>query len=313
MLTVDDFEDLWIPQRPYATNDFSNGIHRMAKNKALKHRWVNNNTKSLKNLIVLDIDKDHSEWHIKSLVEDEGIIPEPNFITINPATDHSQVGYFIEGFVHSDKAQRWFKNISTGLTVLSAGDPAYGFYTMRNPTHTHQRTLWGTDKLYSLGELNNYIKELSSVEYKNLSEEDCSFGRNKILFDSLRKWGYHNKRKYSSSSYWSVAIHERANELNCSLDEPLPSTEIKSLVKSVDKWIWNNFNDDTFRKIQKARSAKREVVKNANSRAFYIVSLVEEDKTITEISEILGISYGASKIAIKRSKERIFKLTDNYL
>lgn len=310
MLTKTDFTELWLPRMPKATNNFSiqPGLVSMPKKEALDYRWFNTNVTKMKNLLTVDIDMEQSEWYIKGLVEEEGILPEPSFITVNPASEHAQVGWFIEGFVKSDKSVEWFTNINKGLTALAGGDAAYGGYTMRNPTHPYQNTIWGTDHLYSLQELNTFTSKRKMFEPKISEATEMISGRNVAMFDALRKWGYRAKLRFNNYSDWSIAITERANELNFSFGSPLPHSEVKSIVNSVSRWIWNkNFNEETFRKIQTYRSHKRQVVKDAPQRAENIMVMVESGFTIKEVAENLGISYDAAKISIRRSKQRLNK------
>lgn len=307
MLTKTDFTDLWLPRMPKATNDFTTtpGLVTMPKKEALNYRWFNTNTKKLKNLMTVDIDKDQSVWYIKGLVEEQGVLPEPSFITINPASEHAQVGWFIEGYVGTTKSINWFNNINRGLTRISGGDYAYGGYTMRNPTHPYQQTVWGTDHLYTLKELNEYIKQ-PGVEPTISEETEMVAGRNVALFDALRKWSYRARLHYPTWNAWNIAITERAHELNCSFSTPLPPNELKSIINSVAKWVWNkNFNEETFRKIQSHRSRKREVVKNASERAEMIMLMVDSGFSIQEVADNLNISYNAAKISIYRSKNRL--------
>lgn len=308
MLAEADFHELWLPLKPQATSNFEeDGLVTMPRVDALKHRWFNTNTKQLKNLIMLDIDLDQSEWHIKSLVEEEGKIPEPSFVTINPASEHAQVGYFIDGFVTSEKAVDFFKHINKGLSILAGGDAAYGAHTMRNPLHEYQRTVWGTDHLYTLNELNAFASKVNKSEYKISEETEMGQGRNVALFEALRKWGYRARLQYNDYGSWVIAATERANELNFSFSQPLRHSEVRAIVASTTKWVWRKFDKETFIKIQKARSAKRAVVQNAHQRATDIMVMVEAGFSISEVAENLGISYGAAKISIRRSKERLEK------
>lgn len=309
MLTQTDFTDLWLPRTPKATNDFSTkpGLVAMPKIDALEYRWFNTNVRKIKNLLTVDVDVEQSEWYIKALVEEDGVLPEPSFITINPSSEHAQVGWFIEGFVKTEKSINWFDNINKRLTLLAGGDAAYGGYTMRNPTHPYQQTLWGTDHLYTLNELNTYTSKKKLVEYKVDETTETIIGRNVAMFDALRKWGYRARLRFTTYSSWNIALTERANELNFSLSEPLPTSEVRSIVNSTSRWVWKNFSETSFRKIQKARSNRRQVVKEAPQRAENIMAMVEAGFSIKEVAENLGISYDAAKISIRRSKERLNK------
>lgn len=304
MLTNNDFIDLWKPTFPFATDDFKNGMRRMKRENAMTKRFIETTPKKLRNLITLDIDLPESEWHLKSLIHDDGLIPEPSFITINPASEHAQVGYFVNGSIQSPKAVDFFNDISTGLQIIASGDACYGGRTMRNPLHDYQRTLWGTDKLYSLKELNEYAVKAKTFDVPVDNDTIVGSGRNEAMFEALRKWAYRERLKYTTYEAWAIAAQERGNELNFSLENPLSHSEVRAIVSSTVKWVWKNFNKETFSKIQKARSNKRAVVKNAPLRDRAILDMVEAGFTVSEIAENLNIGYNASKTAISTAKKR---------
>lgn len=304
MLNPSEFVDLWKSKRPYATDNFQNGLYRMDRELAIEKRYIETSPKTLRNIVTIDLDMNDAEWHFKGLMYDEPVMPEYSFFTINPLKGTAHANYFIEGSVQSKKALEYLKDITDRLTLLAGGDPAYGGRIMRNPLHEDQRTIWGTDHLYTLDELNEYAIKAKTHDVPINTETEAGEGRNAALFEALRKWSYRERLKYDNFNDFRVAMGERANELNFSFETPLAPSEVKTICNSTIKWVWKRFNKETFLKIQKARSHKREVVKNAPAKDKAILDMLEMGFSVTEVSENLGVSYDAAKTAIYTARKR---------
>lgn len=305
-LTPRNFNELWKPNYPFATDNFTYGMNRMPREKAIGKKYIETSPSKMRNLIVIDVDVEDSVRHLQGLILDDESIPEPSFITVNPVSSHAHVGYFIDGFASSDKARDFMADIAGNLSLLSSGDPAYGGRTMRNPLHDGQSTIWGTDHLYSFKELEAYKTEQSSTAYaKKELNEKAENGRNDALFNSLRTWGYRARLSYENLNDWDLACFERARELNFSLDTPLPANELNAIAKSVSSFIWKKFSKEQFSAIQSARRKRSPIVKEAQAKAESIMFMVEEGFTITEVAASLNISYSAAKMAIRRAKARV--------
>lgn len=305
-MNKDTFLDLYNPRFPVATNNFENGLKTKRRDTALKMRWVQTHTEHAPNLLVLDFDDENAEWTLKGLVEEEGVIPQPNFQTLNPASNHIQAGYFIEGFAGKAKTNKFFKDIHKKLKIVSNTDYAYGNYTMRNPLHPYQVTTWGTDHLYSLSELSEYTKgvRLPSAN-KGAQIPSEAWGRNHGTFEALRKYAYslYVKLKFKDDNFFEIAIYEKALELNASWAEALPLNEVRSIARSVYKWVIKNFTAEQFSKKQTYRINQRWNGQGETTAA-KMLAYREAGFKIKEIAEAEGMTINAVKQALHRAKNK---------
>ena len=51
-----EWEQMWLPRRPLASDDLKAGIYRENRSKALTRRYIEANPQSMSNLLVVDID-----------------------------------------------------------------------------------------------------------------------------------------------------------------------------------------------------------------------------------------------------------------
>lgn len=295
------FKESYRSLKPLSTNNFREGMKRHSREQALEMRFIETYNKSTPNMIVLDVDIDHASLTIKDMVYEDGLLPEPNFITTNPISTHAQVGYIIEGFVSSPRAIRFFEGVRKGLTVAAGGDAGYGGRTMRNPLSPFQVTEWTSEAPLSLTALNAFCAPLSSLQGM-ISSEELTGGRHTDTFSILRKWGYRNFLKFVNRDSFAEAILDHALEINSSWEEPLPYAEIASIAKSVSQWSgWEDFNAETFSKIQQARALKRWGRGGAERNENCLV-MIENGFTVKEIGENLGLTYEAAKSLVRRVK-----------
>jgi len=305
MLTKEDFNDLWLPKNPLATFSFEAGLYRTSRKKAENLLFIENNVRTLKNLLVIDVDKDDSEWFIKEKVEEEGVLPEPNFITINPASDHAHVGYFLEYPCATKKTLQYFNDLHKKFNK-GFGDARYIGLVHRNPTSIYQNTLWGTDHLYTLTELNKFVKSIKKDPkiYAPLNmyvdDDNSGYGRNSTIFDLTRKAAYKAfNRTFDNENYdWTDFIYDYSSDLNNALDYPLDLDELETIRNSVISWVGKHFDEDIFSKIQSKRARKRWGTPKIET----ILNLQESGLNMKEIANALNMSYDAVKKQIQRNK-----------
>lgn len=291
---VQDFQDSWLPQRPFASDDLTAGIYRTSREDAMTKRFIETSPASVRNLIVVDVDVEHGRDHILSRVWDDEAAPEPSFITTNPSSTHAQAIYVIEGSVNSStKAGAYAKHVGAQLTHALNGDQAYGGLIMRNPAlHVFERV---SERVRTLKQLQEGMAELDRLFVK--PPQAAGEGRNVDLFNSLRVYAYRRVRALS----WDLdtltqELHARAAELNLSenLTHPeglLPQSEINATIKSIVKFVGRKFNEESFRNLQSARASKRwaKTEEARSDRNALIAFLREEGFSWEEIGAELGV------------------------
>lgn len=307
MLTSTDFEELWNPHYPLATNSFDHGFYPREREVAIGMRFVQTSAPTYQNLMILDFDSPTASWDIKSLVWDEGKLPEPSFVTVNPASNHAHAGWFIEGAVSTPTARKYFDDTFKKYKKHSGSDGLYTGQTMRNPLHSWQQTEWLSDHLYSLKELNEVVKDVK-LSTNAANTHTPGEGRNAFIFDELRAWAYGNRRHYTDSfEVWLEAVIERSFAVNGETfpENPLPSSELAAISRSVARYVWNmkEFTPEGFSERQRQVSARKAISLAAPARYTEALAYSEAGFTAREVGEALNLSQPTAKKLIQRAKQ----------
>jgi len=295
------FEQTWLPTRPYASNNLEHGVYRHTRSKALDMLWIQASPNTYKNLMVFDIDTDEAAWHVKTACYDNNTIPEPNYITTNPASGHAHIGYLLDSPVGTPKGLAYYNHVYKALQAPTGGDKAYGGHLTRNPLQ--QPTEWLTERLYTLKELEAYGVKQTPLPTANTDRQVN--GRNDQLFESLRTYAY---RAYIRLQFNSEALltdlNSKAIELNLShFTTPLTGTEALQVAKSIHKWTTANFTPEQFSYIQSKRSMKRweATASERQANLNLILFLKEQNLSFTEIASNLSMSVSSVKSLYYRS------------
>jgi hypothetical protein len=303
------FKENWLPTKPLVSNDLMYGLKRVKQSKAEAYKYIETTPSTYRNMIAFDIDEGDASGQVKTLCWDDEKIPVPNWLTVNPYTGHAHAGYILKKPVGTPKGIQYLKDVRRGLNEVIGGDPAYHGGTTRNPA-IHP-TEWLTDRLYTIGELAEYLtKDKVNPARVSKKERFEVNGRNDQTFLSLRKFAYsaYRKANYNDEEFLHL-LELYAYELYFSEIEDhdgFPLNELKSIVKSVFNWTTRTFSKEAFSKIQGARSKKR-----WGDRTEYnllLQGLREIEKmTFKQIAEELGSNIGtvSSQYArLKRGKNK---------
>lgn len=253
------FDSRWLLHAPYASDNLRAGCWREPRAKALARRYIQLNAAHLVWCIVVDVDHDEVAWKL-----DAANLPEPSWTAVNPFNGHAHVAYVLEVPVpRSDAARvkplRFLARIEAGLVAALEGDTAYAGLLTKNPLHRAWHTFWcSEDGVYTLGELAEALGDRLPRQLPRRTEHSHGLGRNVTLFNSLRKWAYTAIRRYREDGreQWEEMTLAWAQGINLGFPEPLPEREVRDTARSVAKWVWTNFSEEQFRKIQKARASK---------------------------------------------------------
>lgn len=296
------FTELYNPSKPFASNDLKYGIKRQMKDKALEMLYVETNVINAKNLIVADIDSTESVWELKEKIFDDHSLPEPHFITTNPNTNHSHIGWFLEGFARNEKQNYVFRQLQASINLIAGGDPNYSGGLMRNPMSTLQASEYFESPLYSFSDMKRFIPEelLKSPvsRFKGVLEE--VEGRNCFLFSEGRKWAYgayYKALKNGSASYFGDILLSQINEMNNQLDEPMSKSEARSIANSVHRFLMRNFSlEKAEKKFQAGRNKSIQVRKQgALEKYLSIKEIIEQGHSLKLACDTLGIPYGTAR------------------
>ncbi len=149
------WDELWLPLRPYATNWLQEGIRRERRPVAMTRRYVEANPSAMSNLLVVDVD--HSDAVLRA-VSSVGSHPLPNAVVENPVNGHAHAVWALaEAVTRTEYARRkplaYAAAVTEGLRRALDGDAAYSGLMTKNPLHTDWSTEWLHGGLHTLGGL----------------------------------------------------------------------------------------------------------------------------------------------------------------
>ncbi|MBW3086732.1 hypothetical protein KEM60_02961 [Austwickia sp. TVS 96-490-7B] len=269
--TQEHWEQIWLPQRPYATDDLLTGIYRMSRPKALVKRYIEANPQAMSNLLVVDID--HPDAVLRALWDRAGWFP--NAIVENPHNGHAHAVWALSApVIRTEYAHRkplaYATAVSEGLRRAVDGDQGYSGLMTKNPAHRAWETRWITDELYALDDLAARLEALGHLPdtswTRTRRRNPTGLGRNCALFETARTWAYRELRHHFGDPHGlATAIHTEVTTRNAEYHTPLPPNEAHTIATSITRWIttrsrmWHDgptTYEATFTTIQAARGRK---------------------------------------------------------
>ena len=275
-----EFEQLWLPLWPLASDDLLEGVYRMSRTAALGRRYIEANPQAVSNLLVVDID--HPDAALRALSA-QGSHPMPNAVVSTRANGHAHAVWALaEPVTRTEYARRkplaYAAAVSEGLRRAVEGDLSYSGLLTKNPTHEHWDTEWIHSDLRSLDQLaaalGTNMPPPRWRQTKRHRDNPVGLGRNCAIFESARKWAYREARQIrlrheyataQDSHDLHTAIAAGVAERNAAFSDPLPALEARAIANSIHRWITTRFygwtdtrtvNEATFTAIQSARSRK---------------------------------------------------------
>lgn len=231
------------PYRPYATDDYTHGMFRYAREVARQKRYIGPNSPHQLNVITVDVD--HPDALLRSLWEKGDI--SPNVVIENPLNGHAHVVWYLEAGVATTsmpslKALRYLEAIQEGLRRLVSGDAGYSGTLIKNPEHPYWTTHAIHDRLFTLDQLRDLLDAHGKLPPRNWRQRrkdpPSGISRNVDLFTDLRKFGYREiRRHWGDADGLSKTIHTEAVQLNSEFPEPLGTAELNGIARSVSRWI----------------------------------------------------------------------------
>lgn len=246
-----------LPIRPYCTNDPTNGLMIRTLDHALRCRYIQPNNPNSKLHLVFDIDRPTCV----SELTDDLLLPSPHHFVQNPKNQHAHAFYTLETAIHlnansSQKAIRFAAAVDCALTSRMGADGQYSGLIAKNPAHDHWRTYTLNVDPYELGEIADYLDLETFNDQRKLLPE-TGLGRNVNLFNRLRRWAYKAIRQgWPDRIQWDRACLERAVAYNIT-ENPLPHNEVRHVARSVAKWTFQHFSQNTFSQVQALRGSRK--------------------------------------------------------
>jgi hypothetical protein len=239
---------------------------------ALQEPYLQLDPPCQRSFLIFDIDRRGAAlaWELASL-------PPPSWIAINPLNAHAHLGYALEAPVCTTDAARrrplaYLAAIEAAFHAAMGADLAFHGPLCKNPLHPRWR-LWepANAPMYELDELAEYV-ELGKALPRTTRRAGLS--RNCDLFDALRVWAYRAVREHwrpGGADAWGEAVLRRAHALN-DFPVPLPFNEVRSIGRSVARYVWRHMTPQGFRERQAAlgrlsAQARRQASTEARAQA----------------------------------------------
>ncbi|MHB8211639.1 MAG: replication initiation protein [Acidithiobacillus sp.] len=234
-----------LPYKPYCTDDLTTGLQVRPTQQALTHAYLQFNSPAMVWTLAQDIDRDVDRDYFS-----RHKAPQPNCIVRNRVNNHAHALYFLSAGVCRTSAAklkplRYLAVIEGALCRQLEADPGFSGLITKNPLHDIWETWNLHDRLYSLGDLAEYL-DLSAAnakDYRATLKEAHGLGRNVTMFDEGRIWAYQAIREHwapNGLDRWAKLILERLEGINGQFQAPLPFSEVKATAKSISKWTWVN-------------------------------------------------------------------------
>lgn len=220
-----------LPPKPYCSKT-KGPLNIYPKAIAIGRQYIQHNPPHLCAWLVFDCD------HTNQFIFKDAGLPAPSWIASTPATGRFHAAYAIESVFTTINARAkplaYLAAIQRVYTKLLNADPGYSGLITKNPLHVAWNVWFVHDHVYSLGELADYV-DLSEPRQMQRS---FGFGRNVDLFDRTRKWAYRNVHKSKNNMDFESALLAKTESFNESFDAPLGYNEVKSVAKSICKYVW---------------------------------------------------------------------------
>lgn len=245
-----------LPAKPYCADEVRDGLLILPVRQALTKRHVQLNGPSTFRFMIYDIDYPGAYFASR-----DGILPPPNVVMINKHNKHAHYAYMLETPVARHSAARlaplrYFSAVETGFTRRLGADHFFAGLIAKNPLHPDWLVEWTRQQPYSLGELHDWLFP-RDLRWQSRPEHTFGASRNVACFDVLRNYAYANvlafKKSGGSVDGLAGRLFDLALTVNNGFAHPLGIGEIRAIAKSVAKWVWQRFTDQTFRAMQARR------------------------------------------------------------
>ncbi|WP_144636043.1 replication initiation protein [Bordetella genomosp. 13] len=262
------------PRRPWC-GQYKDGARVRPLKTALWLPYLQINSPAQHSWLQLDIDMEQAAH-----VWEDCNLPPPTYVAVNPENGHAQYGYALASPVCvTDAARaaplRFLAAIEFAFNRVAGADRAFRGPLAKNPLHPNWR-LWqpANDAVYELSELAEYVELPSAREVRKgrIDIDHASLGRNCFLFEKLRVYAYQDVRKFwrpAGYEPFKEAVLSEAMAVNDTFlgsPGPLSFSEVRSIARSVAKWVWKKFTPAAFRAIQSARGVASGVARREASR-----------------------------------------------
>ncbi len=314
-----------LPRRPFAADDYEDGVYRTSPRDALASRHIELNIPGSLGVLLFDVDHECAAF-----VWEQVGLPEPSWIAINPKNGHAHYAYVLNRPVLriDEKHQSSVQHVLAVQAVIRqrlGADPAYSSPLTKNPVSPHWRVV-GSGATYDLSDLMEWIP---NAEYHAVrgalfakraepqgSHPAYGISRKVTLFEETRRFAY---------EHWQVVVAEsRANGMSRTLLEfanqrntgvpgkpPMTASMVERTAATIARWVTKHFDPEAAAQArsqrQRARGKRSAVARRSRREGAIVGALLEIAKegrrpTKAEVARRVG----CSREAISRHYSHMF-------
>jgi len=278
--------------------DKKDKCYTSGKEDALTKRYIALNDNYYLRAITIDVDRtfDGEEFYEKTY--EEGV-PMPNYGVISPETEHYHLIYLLPCLINRNgrKPEQAYKFVQRNLTTAWGGDRNYSNHLMKNPLHPSWITYELRKEGYSLQELILWAEkqEFEEKPVTNSEYEEDITSRNCTLFNLTREYAVflYKAGKLTYDALYDFAFdHNNCGYTTTTIKEPLSTSEVKSTVKSIFKFMKTRYTGKGGGKYTKENRRKSMEKRRAKmwGRINRFIEYRKMKLSLKEISRILGIT-----------------------
>ncbi|MDJ7515437.1 replication initiation protein, partial [Salmonella enterica] len=245
-----------LPHKPYFSDDLHFGVRIAGKERAILAKYIQFNQPHAMFWLGFDVDRAGAaiDWSDRNA-------PAPTLTITNPENGHAHLLYALKTSIRTApdgkmKPLRYAAAVENALRKKLEADAGYSGLICKNPNHRHWKIAVWQPELYTLDWLADFL-DLNAANDKEIVA-DYGLGRNCTLFDKTRKWAYRAIRQgWPEYGQWMLACVERATAYNMQFSAPLDEKEVISIAKSISKWTYSKFTQQSFDEyVKKTHSAE---------------------------------------------------------
>ena len=276
------------PKKPYCSDDLASGLVIRPRPIAINKKYIQINDLMIKALILdLDYQDAGSAWI-------EAGIARPSWVCMNRKNGHAHLAWLLKSPIPKTPSARqsplrYFSAIEYNLARVLNADCGYAGLVTKNPLHSYWKTIFHGNLAYSLDQL------AAGLDLEEKLKVVAGVGRNVTCFDTVRIWAYSAVRSFwkpEGFKEWSKAVESQVRAVNATFQTPLHESEIRSLTRSIAKWVWTHCTPKGFNEAQAERGKRSGEVraKTSESRREEARKLREQGLSQKVIAESLGIT-----------------------
>lgn len=306
------------PHRPRVSHDLQSSTVRPL-DQAAGWRYIQYNTPVADHLLIVDYDCPEGV-PVEDVWRQAGLLP-PAWVAATPGTGRGHLAWALATPVCTTSAARlgplrYLASIEEAYRQALSGDPGFAGLLTKNPIHTAWLVGWVDPTPRSLADLAAVV-QLPRV---NKSKQPAlvapvGLGRKVTTFDAVRTWAYREIPSFWSQGEgaWSSAVRGQVDAINHTFVDPLPESHLRSIAKSIAKWVWQRFTPLTKHQlvlathtpeVQALRGRRKGAA--ARERMPEAMQRLAAGEPIAEVASALGVTDRTLRNWRKRGAEKAY-------